>query len=70
MRGLVSAQPMAGPGETVYLPPRAHLGRYALLVVCATDPATCEACLDEAATLASVQFEPLKPEELVPSRLL
>jgi biotin carboxylase len=68
--GLVSAQRMAAPGESVYLPPRAHLGRYALLVACSTDPATCEASLDEAAMLASVHFEPLKPEELVPSRLL
>jgi len=68
--GLVSAQPMVAPGEAVYLPPRAHLGRYALLVACTTHPATCEASLDEAAMLASVQFEPLKPEELVPSRLL
>lgn len=68
--GLVGAQPMAAPGEAVYLPPRAHLGRYALLIACATDPATCESCLDEAAMLASVQFEPLKPEELVPSGVL
>ena len=65
--GLVSAQPMAAPGEAVYLPPRAHLGRYALLVACTTHPATCEACLDEAAMLASVQFEPLKPESTRPA---
>jgi ATP-grasp domain/ATP-grasp N-terminal domain len=68
--GLVSAEPMAGPGDVVYLPPRAHLGRYALLVACTTDPAACQAALDEAAMLASIRYEPLKPEELVPSRLL
>jgi hypothetical protein len=68
--GLVSAKPMAALGEAVYLPPRAHLGRYALLIACSADPATCEVSLDEAAALASVQYEPLKPEELVPSRLL
>jgi len=68
--GLVISQPMAALGEAVYLPPRAHLGRYALLIAGAPDPATCEACLDEAAALASVQYEPLKPEELNPTHLL
>jgi biotin carboxylase len=68
--GLVGAEPMAASGDVVYLPPRAHLGRYALLVACAADPAACQASLDQAARLASIRYEPLKPEELVPSRVL
>jgi hypothetical protein len=68
--GLFSAEPMAAPGDVVYLPPRAHLGRYGLLVACTTDPAACQAALDQAAMLASIRYEPLKPEELAPSRLL
>jgi biotin carboxylase len=68
--GLIRAEPMAGPGDIVCLPPRAHLGRYAFLVACGTDPAACEASLDEAAMLASIRYEALKPAELVSASLL
>lgn len=68
--GLVSAQAMAEPGTAVYLPPRAHLGRYAHLVASGPDQATCDDRLDQAAALSSVRYEPLKPSELIPDRLL
>jgi hypothetical protein len=68
--GLVSVQPMAAVGERVYLPPRAHLGRYAALIACAANPASCQASLDQAAELASVKGDPLMPSELDPERLL
>jgi biotin carboxylase len=68
--GLVSAEPMAAVGELVYLPPRAHLGRYACLIACTADQASCRASLDQAAGLASVKGDPLKPSELDPGRLL
>jgi len=68
--GLVSAEPLAALGAAVYLPPRAHLGRYAALIACTGDPASVQASLDQAAALASVDGEPLKPSELDPERLL
>jgi biotin carboxylase len=68
--GLVSAEPMAAVGERVYLPPRAHLGRYAFLIACTADPASCQASLGQAAGLASVKGDPLKPSELDPERVL
>jgi biotin carboxylase len=68
--GLVGAEPMVAVGTALYLPPRAHLGRYASLVACTGDPASCQASLDEAAALASVAGEPLSPSELDPARLL
>jgi ATP-grasp domain/ATP-grasp N-terminal domain len=68
--GLICAQPMVVPGEAVYLPPRAHLGRYAFLIACTSKPATCEESLDEAASRSGVELEPLSEEELVPAHLL
>ena len=68
--GLVSAEPMAAVGEPVYLPPRAHLCRYASLIACTADSASCQASLDQAAALASVKGDPLKPFELDPERVL
>ncbi len=68
--GLVRAQPMAAPGEAVYLPPRAHLGRYAFLIACTSEPAACEQCLDEAASRSCVEIEPLSEEELVVAHVL
>ena len=68
--GLVSAEPMAEAGDRLYLPPRAHLGRYAALVACTEDSASCQASLDQAAQLASVDCDPLMSSELEPERLL
>ncbi len=68
--GLVRAQAMAAPGAVLYLPPRAHLGRYACLIACTGDPASCAASLDRAAALAQVVTEPLSPAEREPAHLL
>jgi biotin carboxylase len=68
--GLVRAQPMAAPGSVLYLPPRAHLGRYACLIASAGDPASCQASLDRAAALSRVVTEPLTPAEREPAHLL
>lgn len=67
--GLVSAEPIAAPGTALYLPPHAHLGRYAYLIARADDPESCEAALDAAAALSSVRAEPLSPAERDPTRL-
>lgn len=58
--GLARAEQLAAPGTTLYLPPRAHLGRYGYLVTTAPDEATCDARLDQAAALAGVKYEPLE----------
>jgi biotin carboxylase len=68
--GLFSAEPLAATGAAVYLPPRAHLGRYAALIALTSDVASCQAALDQAAALASVTAEPLRPSELEPEHLL
>jgi hypothetical protein len=68
--GLVSADPLAAVGAAVYLPPRAHLGRYAALVACTDDAGRCEAVLDRAAALSSVRTDPLDPAEQEPEHLL
>ena len=68
--GLFSAVPLAATGAAVYLPPRAHLGRYAALIALTSDVASCQAALDQAAALASVTAEPLSPSELEPDHLL
>jgi hypothetical protein len=68
--GLVSAEPIVAPGTALYLPPRAHLGRYAYLIACTDDPGSCQAALDSAAALARVRTEPLSPAERDPAHLL
>ena len=68
--GLLRAEPLAATGAAVYLPPRAHLGRYAALIALSSDAASCQAALDQAAALASVTAEPLSPSELEPEHLL
>jgi hypothetical protein len=68
--GLFSAVPLATTGAAVYLPPRAHLGRYAALIALSSDVPSCQAALDQAAALASVTAEPLSPSELEPEHLL
>jgi hypothetical protein len=67
--GLVSAEPLVAVGDAVYLPPRANIGRYAALIACTGDPVSCQASLDQATALSSVQGEPLSPEELDPEKL-
>jgi biotin carboxylase len=57
--GLVSARAMVPPGATVRLPPRAHLGRHALVIATADTPDACERVLDEAAALVGLRYEPL-----------
>ena len=68
--GLVSAKTMAAPGTVLYLPPRAHLGRYAYLIARTGDPESCQTSLDQAAALAQVVTEPLDPAEREPAHLL
>lgn len=68
--GLVSAEPTVALGTALYLPPRAHLGRYGYLIACTDDVATCEASLDRAEALAKVTTEPLTPAEREPAHLL
>jgi biotin carboxylase len=67
--GLERAEQLAAPGTTLYLPPKAHLSRYGYLMATAPDEATCDARLYQAAALASVQYEPIKPSESGPKRL-
>ena len=57
--GLVEARAIAHPGDTVRLPPNAHLGRYAYVLATGPTPAACEAALDAAAALAELKYEPL-----------
>lgn len=70
VQGLVSAQAMAAPGAVLYLPPRAHLGRYAYLIARTSDPESCHGSLNRAAALARVVTEPLTPAEREPVHLL
>jgi hypothetical protein len=58
--GLVLAEPMARRGDTVCLPPLAHVGRYAFVVVTADNPAECADRLDAAVRLVGLEYEPLK----------
>lgn len=67
--GLVEVGPLAKPGTEVYLPPTAHLSRYGYMIATASTLEEVDARLDEATTLASVQYEPLKPSESGPERL-
>jgi biotin carboxylase len=68
--GLVSAEPMVAMGDTVFLPPRAHTGRYAYFIACTADVASCRASLDRAVALSAVKEDPLTPSEREPERLL
>jgi hypothetical protein len=67
--GLARAEQLAAPGTTLFLPPRAHLGRYGYLVATAPDEATCDARLDQAAALATVKCEPVEDSGSGPKRL-
>lgn len=66
--GLVAAHAMAGQGDALRLPPRAHIGRYACVVCTAKDPATCAARLTQAAERVSLGYDALDESELVGSR--
>jgi carbamoylphosphate synthase large subunit len=66
--GLVLAEPMARPGDTVCLPPLAHVGRYAFVVAAADTPEECAARLDAAARLVGLGYEPLKQTSESPGR--
>jgi biotin carboxylase len=57
--GLVEARAIARPGDTVRLPPNAHLGRYAYALAAGSTPAACQAALDGAAALTELAYKPL-----------
>jgi hypothetical protein len=63
--GLVAAHPMIAPGGAVRLPPRAHIGRYAYVIVVASDPTACAARLADAADRVELKYEALHESELV-----
>jgi biotin carboxylase len=56
--GLVEATPMVEPGTLLHLPPRGFIGRYAYLICRGDTPESCDAALDAAAALVSVDLAP------------
>lgn len=68
--GLVSAVPLAPVDSLIYLPPRMHLARYACLIARTGDPESCQAALDQAAALSSIETKPLTAAELEPEHVM
>ena len=54
---------MVGPGASVRLPPRAHIGRHAYVVCSADDLATCADRLTAAAELVHLKYDALNEPE-------
>jgi biotin carboxylase len=62
---VVEARALVTAGASLYLPPRAHIDRYAYVICLASDPVRCAAALDEAAGVAGIEYEPVDHTELV-----